>query len=137
VYLALQIRRSNNLALAESLRFANSVAWPPVTSIAQDAGLARIFGQGLADRSSLNPEELVRFDMILGSLIGALSSSIIDQMTLGFYGGDSISDQRSNVRLFLSTPGGAAWWSIYGGGFPARFQRFVDDEALARRPPAA
>jgi hypothetical protein len=136
-YLALQIRRSNTLALAESLRFANSVAWPPVTSIAQDAGLAKVFRQGLGDRSSLNPDELVRFDMILGSLIGALSSSIIDQMTLGFYEGDSISDQRSNVRRFLSTPGGAAWWSIYGRGFPPRFQRFVADEALAHRPPSA
>ena len=51
-YLALQIRRSNALSLAESQRFSNHAATPAVVAIAQDADLARLFRQGLRDRSS-------------------------------------------------------------------------------------
>ncbi len=137
VYLALQIRRSNALALAESLRFSNDASSPPVVAIAQDADLARLFGQGLRDRSSLNPDEQVRFDMVLGDFVGGLSTSIIDQMTLGFYGSDAASDHRSVVQRFLSSPGGAAWWSLYSDDFPPMFQRFVAEEVrpVSHPPP--
>ena len=73
----------------------------------------------------------------MGNLVGGLSSSIIDQMTLGFYGSDAASDQRLNVQRFLSSPGGVAWWSLYGGGFPRMFQRFVAEEVRPRQLPAA
>ena len=137
VYLTLQIRRSNALALAESLRFSNHAATPAVVSIAQDTDLARLFGQGLRDRSSLNPDEQVRFDMVLGNLIGGLSSSIVDQMTLGFYGSDAAPNQRVQIQQFLSSPGGAAWWSLYGAGFAPMFQRFVAEKVRPRQPHAA
>ena len=136
-YLALQIRRSNALALAESLRFSNHAATPAVVAIAQDTDLARLFGQGLRDRSSLNSDEQVRFDMVMGNLIGGLSSSIVDQMTLGFYGSDAAPDQRLQIQQFLSSPGGAAWWGLYGGGFPPMFQRFVAEKVRPRQPHAA
>ncbi len=137
VYLALQIRRSNALAFSESLRFANDAATPAVVAIAQDADLARLFRQGLRDRSSLNPDEQVRFDMVMGNLIGGLSSSIVDQMTLGFYGSDAAPNQKVQIRQFLASPGGAAWWSLYGGGFPPMFQRFVAETVRPRQPHAA
>jgi len=134
-YLALQIRRSNTVALAESQRFA--AATPATIAIAQDAGLARIFAQGLGDRGSLNGDELIRFDMILANLMGSISSSTVDQITFGFYRGDLVPDQTSSVRMFLSTPGGAAWWDLYRSTFPPAFQRFVKDEARPNPPAAA
>ena len=125
-YLALQIRRSNILGLAESQRVAATT--PAMLSIAENADLARIWEQGLRDRSSLKPDEKARFDMLLANLMGGLSSSIIDQIRFGFHGDETVADSSSNVQSLLSAPGGAEWWVIYRRGYPKRFQRFVDEQ---------
>jgi hypothetical protein len=136
-YLAVQIRRSNILAVAESHRYSNQVSAASILAVAQDGDLARIFREGLVDRSGLTADDQTRFDMLLSSLIAALSASIMDQMTLGIYGDDRISDQRFSLRLLLSTPGGAAWWNIHRESYPRALQRFVADEAPHPEPPAA
>ncbi len=135
-YLALQIRRSNILAVAESHRYSNQVAAASILAVVQDGEVAKIFREGLVDRAGLAADDLTRFDMLLSSLVGALSASIMDQMTLGIYGDDRISDQRSSLRMILSTPGGAAWWSLHRESYPSAFQRFVAEEAADPEPPA-
>jgi hypothetical protein len=137
VYLALQIRRSNALAVAEAHRYSNQISSASILAVAQHGDLAKIFREGLADRSALTADDRVRFDMFLGGLITALAASITDQMTLGIYGHEFMSDQRFNLRIFLSTPGGSAWWKVYRASYPEAVQRFVDNEILHTEPPAA
>jgi hypothetical protein len=75
--------------------------------------------------------------MILSNLIGALSGGIMDQITLGFLGTDTTTDQNLSLRIFLASPGGSAWWNVYRAGFPPAFQRFVAEEILSSEPPTA
>jgi hypothetical protein len=136
-YLAVQIRNSNRLTVAESQRFATSATATAVLAIAQDENLARVFRNGLSDRSSLNPDELVRFDMLMGTLIGAISSAVMDAIALGLLGDERFSAQTLNIRGFLSPPGGSAWWGLYAERYPVAFRDFVERELLAPRFPAA
>jgi hypothetical protein len=137
VYLALQIRRSNILSVAESHRFSHQVSAASILSVAQDGELARVLREGLADRSALTADDQVRFDWFVSSLVGSMSGSVMDQMSLGLYPSDEISDLQFNLKGLLSTPGGGAWWSLYREGFPNKFQQFVVDHGLHRVPPAA
>ena len=133
-YLALQIRRSNAIASAEAQRSASAA--PATIAIAEDADLARIFSQGLQDRASLSPDEVIRFDLIFGNLMGSFASALVDQLTFGTYRKDSVADQGHNVRIFLSTPGGADWWKVHHGTLAPAFQRFVEKNVV-RNPSSA
>ena len=130
-YLAVQIRHSNSLATAESHRHSHQILGPGVLALAENADLAKIFTAGLADRNGLSDDDRVRFDMLLGNLVGSMASSITDQVALDIHGGDLISDHKSSLRMFLSSPGGSEWWNIYHGQFPPAFQRMVIEEKLA------
>jgi hypothetical protein len=130
-YLAVQVRRSNSLATAESHRHSYQVVGPSILALAENADLAKIFTAGLADRNSLSDDDRVRFDMLLGNLVGAMASSITDQIALDIIGGDLISDHKFTIRGFLSSPGGLEWWNIYHGQYPPAFQRMVIEEKLA------
>ena len=108
LYLAIQIRRSNLLATAESNRFGQHAPIEPIMAIVQDPEVARIFREGLGDRDALSSDEKVRFDMLLGSLIGGITTGMMDQKLLGHRGALTASDQTVTIRAFLSAPGGAS-----------------------------
>jgi hypothetical protein len=127
-YLAIQVRRSNKLATAETNRFSYTAANSTILAIAQDTELAKIFYEGLADRESLSAQDRVRFDMLMGSLIGAISTSMTDEDILG--GDGFLAGQDENLREFLMAPGGASWWAAYRGRYRAS-QRLVIDGVLS------
>ena len=131
VYLATQIRRSNSLALAESHRHSYQVVAPGILAVAENGDLATIFRAGLADRDGLSDDDRVRFDMLLGNMVGSIASSITDQIALDILDDDLISDHSSTLRLLLSSPGGSEWWSIYEDQYPPAFQRLVSEQQLA------
>lgn len=124
VYLAVQIRRSNILATAESNRFAEQIANPTLLAIVQDPEVARIFREGLGDRDSLRGDDKVRFDFLLGSLVGVLSASIADQEILGH--GDS-DHNKELLRSFLSAPGGKSWWTENKTAVASKRRLMIDE----------
>jgi hypothetical protein len=126
-YLAIQIRRSNVLALAESNRFSFTSSNATTLAIAQDPELARIFYEGLSNREVLSAQDRLRFDMLMGALIGGISTSITDQDILGHRGFEAGQDQ--NLREFLLSPGGASWWAAYRLRYKAS-QRLILEEIL-------
>jgi hypothetical protein len=97
--------------------------------IVQDGEVARIFQAGLGDHGALSREDRIRFDILMGLLVGSLCASIADQFLLGREGSLALSDQREVLRGFLSAPGGASWWASNRDRYaPARAA--LIDEAL-------
>jgi hypothetical protein len=135
-YLAIQIRRSNLLATAESNRFSHNASSPTVLAIAQDPELARIFREGLGDRDSLSADDRVRFDMVVGTLISGLSATITDQDLLG-HRSDLQGDQAEALRAFLLAPGGASWWADYQARFAPGVRARIEEKLGIFKPPAA
>ncbi|MBW2313691.1 MAG: hypothetical protein JRH10_05825 [Deltaproteobacteria bacterium] len=137
LYLAAQIRRSNLLATAEANRFAVNAPTPTILAIAQDSDLARVFREGLRDRDSLQEDDKVRFDMLMGSFIGAFSGSIADQALLGYRDDHGAGGHRENLRAFLGAPGGAAWWAAYKERQAPAIRVAVEEILRPSDPPAA
>jgi hypothetical protein len=135
-YLAIQIRRSNLLATAESSRFSHTASDPAVLAISQDPDLARIFREGLGDRDSLSADDRVRFDMVMGTLIGGFSASITDQALLGRRP-DLQGDQTEALKAFLLAPGGASWWAVYQARFAPGVRSRIEEMLGISKPPAA
>ena len=127
LYLAAQIRRANVLATAESGRYSQQAANPTLLAMVQDPDVARVFREGLRDRDGLSADDQIRFDMLMGTLFGAVSQNIVDQELMGHSGDIRAADQAHNVRAFLGTPGGASWWALYRNRFPTRVQAVFDD----------
>jgi len=131
-YLAVQIRRSNLLSTAESNRFSYTAANSTILAIAQDPNLAKIFYEGLADRESLSADARVRFDMLMGALIGAISTSMTDEDILG--GSGFLEGQDENLREFLLAPGGASWWAEYQFRYRKSQRRLIEEILQSTRP---
>jgi len=126
-YLALQIRRSNIIATLESRRATTSVQSGIILAIVQNPDVARIWREGLGDRGSLNSDDKVRFDLLLGELIAGITEGFMDQGLLGNSDASATRDNQENIRAFLQTPGGAAWWPKYRGRYDLKVQSAVDD----------
>jgi hypothetical protein len=136
-YLARQIRRSNLLATAESNRFAYTAANPAILAIAQDSDTARVFREGLADRDSLSADDRIRFDMVMGAMIGGLSTVLVDQGILGHRHEFIASGQEENLRAFLRAPGGASWWAAYQARYAPAHREAMEKVLHVGDEPAA
>ena len=133
-YLATQIRRSNQLATAESNRFGAVASQPITLAIAQDTDVARIFREGLADRESLSADDRVRFDMLLGALVGSFTSAITDQLILGH--DLDVAGSQDNLVAFLNAPGGKSWWNDYRARYTKHHVEVVERVLGGHGPPA-
>ena len=116
VYLAIQVRQGNQMALAESERellenWANAVA-----GISADDRTTEIFVRGLDDFESLTNIEKTRFSVIMQRLINTYISSLrmdakslVDSKEVGIFGDICFS--------MIITPGGRQWWALIGPYF--------------------
>jgi len=82
VQLALQIRANTIAIRAEGRRATTATGTAIRVTIAQDGELARIFNAGLADYSSLDPEEKTRFTSALADFLAA-ASWVYDETSAG------------------------------------------------------
>lgn len=116
VYLAVQVRQGNQMALAESERellenWANAVA-----GVSKDDRTTDIFMRGLEDFDALTNLEKTRFSVIMQRLINTYISALrMDQKSL-------IDSKEVNIFAdiclsLLLTPGGRQWWQVMGPYF--------------------
>ena len=136
-YLAIQIRRSNLLSTVESNRFIQNKTGAYLLAIVQDADVARVFREGLRDRGSLNADDTVRFDLLLGEIVGGITSWFTDREVLGDKDNSRESFGVENLLAFLQTPGGAAWWAQYQDRYPPSARSGVEEILRTAEPPAA
>jgi hypothetical protein len=136
-YLAVQIRNSTRATQAESRRTEIQTTATIVHSLVADREVARMYNAGLADFSSLSPEDQTRFSMLLGHLIGA-EGAIFDEVRLGVLSRDALHRRTPNLRSSLNTPGGREYWKRFSDRYPNEFREYVEREILGpRSEPAA
>jgi len=116
IYLAMQIRQSNQMALAESERellesWANAVA-----GISVDDRTTDIFHRGLDDFESLSNVEKMRFSIIMQRLINTYISSI-RMDTKSLVGSEEVAIFGDICFAMIITPGGRQWWNVIGPYF--------------------
>jgi hypothetical protein len=136
-YLAVQIRNNTRATQAESRRSEIQTSAAILHPLVADREVARIFSAGLADFSSLSPEDQTRFTMLLGHLIGA-EGAIFDEVRLRVVSRDTLHRRTPNLRSFLDTPGGREFWKRFSDRYPNDFREYVEREILRpRSEPAA
>jgi len=107
VYLAVQIRANTAAMKAEGSRANRAAGIPMHVAIVQDGDLARIFNAGLANFSSLNPEERTRFAFLLGDLI-ANAANMYEDVKLGIISEAEFESTRDIIAPYFAAPGGRA-----------------------------
>jgi hypothetical protein len=128
-YLAVQIRNNTRATQAESRRIEIQTSAAIVQSLVADPEVARMYNAGLADFSSLSPEDQMRFSMLLGHLIGA-EGAIFDEVRLGVVSEETLHRRTPNLRGSLDTPGGREFWKRFSDRYPKDFREFVEREIL-------
>ena len=149
VYLAIQVRQSNEMALAESERellesWANAVA-----GISADDRTTDIFHRGMDDFDGLSNIEKTRFSVIMQRLVNTYIAAVrLDAKSL--VGSEEVEIFGDICLAMILTPGGRQWWSIIGPYFTFHdqmneriekegdsFPSWVDMIPFARPEPAA
>jgi hypothetical protein len=108
------------------------------TSIFGSADVARIFHAGNAEPQSLNPEELLRYRLIVHNTLASLANTFLQSRYA-----ELIETWDAQVRItqrVLSTNGGRWFWSLYAQELDESFQREVhricpDLASLTEVPP--
>jgi hypothetical protein len=130
-YLAVQIRANTRAVRSESRRSEIQALAAIAQPLIADADVARLFNAGLADLASLGPEDQTRFYLLLGSFVGA-DAAVFDEVRLGVASSEALGPRAANLRAFLGSPGGRAYWQQFRGRYPQSFQDFVDRDVLQR-----
>ena len=121
-YLAIQIRAAAAAMKADSRRNEQSV--PYITSIVENADVARVFLAGLADDPKLSPQDATRFAFLMGQYVGS-EAAYFDEVRFGVGSPKRLKERRTQLMRFMSAPGGKIWWSQYGHAFPEEFRVYV------------
>jgi len=116
VYLAVQVRQSNQMALAESERellenWANAIA-----GLSTDDRTTEIFHRGLADFSAMSNTEKTRFSVMMARLVNTYISAIrMDEKSL--VNSKEVAIFGDICFSMIITPGGRQWWELVGPYF--------------------
>ena len=129
IYLAIQIRVNTRISRVESRRATTAQTLEFSALIAGSSEAASIFRRGLADPSSLDADEKIRFNFLFSMLVSQTQSSFEDS-EFGILDAEVFDLTAVPVFSMLKTPGGAAYWRAFGGGFVHAFRDRVQ-RALA------
>ena len=130
-YLAIQIRNNTRATQAESRRSEIQTSAAILQALIADPEVARMYNAGLADYSSLSPEDQTRFAMLFGHILGA-EGAIFDEVRLGVASRDALSRRLRNLGA-LNTPGGREFWKRFNDRYPDEFREFIEREILGSK----
>lgn len=135
IYLALQIRQNTTATRASSFHAVTDARNQVNLSITENADLARIFVEGCADRSSLSPEDRVRFDFTCLSYIHVVETMHY-QASVGAGEKKLVEAEERSLVDLLSTPGVREWWIENPYAFSPEFRSYIDEFLeVAETPP--
>ncbi len=125
IYLAGQIRQNSRL-LRTSTASATSVTNTAVnTLMVQDPEVARIYSDGVADRSSMPERDKMRFDALMGMLMANLNQE--HQFAQDEVIAPAVWVQRERTfSALLRLAGMQQWWNEYRHLYGDEFGRFID-----------
>ena len=125
IYLAVQIRSNTRVSRVESRRTTTAQTLEFSSLIASSSEAASIFRRGLADPSSLDADEKIRFNFLFSMLVSQTQSSFEDS-EFGILDADIFDTTAIPVFSMLKTPGGSSYWRAFGNGFVPAFRDKVD-----------
>ena len=130
IYLAFQIRQNTTATRAASFHAVTDARNQVNLSITQNSDLARIVTQGGADRSSLSPEDRLRFDYTCLAYVHVVESMHYQASVGAGERGLVEAEERTLLDLLLS-PGVREWWLenpyAFGPEFRSYIQGFLDE----------
>ena len=125
VYLASQIRQNSKLLRSStaSTTSAGGNNWNSL--VVQDPEVARIFWDGVADRSSLPEADRRRFDPLMGMWFNNMNQEY--QFAIDGVMSPTVWTQRTRgIRRMLREPGMQQCWNEWGDIFSEDFCEFID-----------
>lgn len=126
VYLAIQIRQNTQSNRAENFARGLERISEMQATLSRDPELAWLHARGVADVSSLTPQERIRFTWWFAEAFGAFEF-LFHQSKAGAIP-DEIWERWSEiVAWWISYPGVQAWWRANPAPFSRSFTRFVDE----------
>ena len=131
VYLAIQIRQNTKAVRASSYEEVANGVTDFQSSLAQNDGLTRIYLKGTADPKQLSPEELLRFEMVLGQLfikydvaVYFYQQHLVDDMAIEPY--------TKYILLLLNSPGIMNWWERSQHFFSDHMRNYIEEQRGAQ-----
>ncbi len=132
LYLALQIKRSAAATRAEARRSMDVSGYDLTSQIAGDPETAHIFMAGLTKPQTLDPEQTLRFHLLMSYFFTSIDSALRESRT-GTMSHEQLAMQLARNRPMLDTPGGAAWWGANSRMFSEEFRAFLELEVQRLR----
>jgi hypothetical protein len=125
IYLAGQIRQNSKLLRASTASATGATVADFSSLIVQDSEVARIFREGMADRSSLTEDDMQRFDSLLSMMFGAYNQEY-EFVSDGVMGLSVWENRMRSLRRMLPLPGYRQWWKEWGDFYSDDFRELVD-----------
>ena len=119
VYLAMQLRHNTKAINQNAERGITEAASRWRQNLIQYPEVAKLYRKGMREPESLDPDERLRFRMLLDDLFDHWSFQSKSGTTFA-------AGNRRHVAATLETPGGAAYWESERSRFPAEFVEYVD-----------
>jgi hypothetical protein len=126
VYLAIQIRQNTQSNRAENFARGLERISEMQATLSRDPELASLHARGVADASSLTPQERIRFTWWFAEAFGAFEF-LFHQSKTGAIPDEIWERWSQTVAWWLSYPGVQAWWRAHPAPFSHSFTRFVDE----------
>ena len=136
VYLAIQIRQNTQSTRAENFARGLERISQMQATLSRDPELASLHARGVADASSLTPQERIRFTWWFAEAFGAFEF-LFHQSRTGAIPEEIWERWSKTIAWWISYPGVQAWWRANPAPFSSSFSRFVDNLIRARRFDAA
>jgi hypothetical protein len=141
IYLALQIRQNTQTTQAASFHAIYDSMNHVNVAVMQNSELTRIWLAGAENRSSLNREELHKFDLTLLSYFHVFET-LHYQGRIGAGDRGLVLAEERSLRSILTTAGAREWWSANPYAFGAEFRSYIEGLLVEAQtepgdPPAA
>jgi hypothetical protein len=127
LYLAAQIRRNTIAVRSQARRGSVTNTLTAAAAIGSNKEAASVFRRGIADFSSLDPDEQIQFSFLMSMLIAETEASFVD-LQLGINSQEDFESTTSAVRGLLQTPGGREYWRGFGRNTTPAFKEYVETE---------
>jgi hypothetical protein len=125
VYLAGQIRQNSKLLRASTASSTTAMNSDFSGLVVQDSEVARIFREGLADRSSLAADDMQRFNFLVSMAFSGWNQQYQFRAD-GVIGPGVWETRMLTMRRVLRLPGYRLWWTKNRDLYPGDFRNLVD-----------
>jgi len=132
VYLAIQIRQNTKqvedhtrAVRAAALHASLSYGLDTRISVFTSEEVASIYARGLEDPGSLDKIEVLRFRLMMASIVDTFLN-MYSQTKMSGFSPDTWVAQANSARRVLRTNGGRWFWGVYGSEYNESFKEEID-----------